>query len=349
MTKWIGPHLPVIATIVAIVALLGSITTIVAVITIARRFTRMISDRTKPDSGATDVLRELSERIAAVDTALRELQSRYADQKLTTDQYETRTSKVFEKLAHARQHSLAARLRDNSYLEQLGTIYKEAIQRMEPTVYALAAIRDCVKLLLTVVPVDSSQYQYVRSVADQFRGLATAVSELEKAPKTIAAAMDIEARMSALSEGYNSGTLSPDSYLSALLNITIPNEMVFADPDAECRRLQALPEATHSGLLDFVDSVTELRDRLHDAAEIAGSRECDRVIKACAELFEKCGVRLVDVARGTIFDARLHDLYAAIPRPDTTPETIIGVRRLGQRRGGELIRKPQVVVAAGGI
>lgn len=96
MTKWIGPHLPVIATIVAIVALLGSITTIVAVITIARRFTRMISDRTKPDSGATDVLRELSERIAAVDTALRELQSRYADQKLTTDQYETRTSKVLE-------------------------------------------------------------------------------------------------------------------------------------------------------------------------------------------------------------------------------------------------------------
>jgi hypothetical protein len=30
----------------------------------------MISDRTKPDSGATDALRELSERIAAVDTAL---------------------------------------------------------------------------------------------------------------------------------------------------------------------------------------------------------------------------------------------------------------------------------------
>jgi hypothetical protein len=62
MTKWIGPHLPVIATVVAIVTLLGSITTIVAVITIARRFTRMISDRTKPDSGATDALRELSER-----------------------------------------------------------------------------------------------------------------------------------------------------------------------------------------------------------------------------------------------------------------------------------------------
>ena len=75
--------------------------------------------------------------------------------------------------------------------------------------------------------------------------------------------------------------------------------MVFANPDVECRRLQTLPESTRSALLEFVDSVTELRDRLGDAAEVGGSRACDQVIKACAEFFEGYGVRLVDVARGT--------------------------------------------------
>ena len=162
MTKWIIAHLPAIATTVSILALVSAIATIIAVRSIARHSDDIISERIRRDPDRDHTLRELSERVNIVDKQVRESQLRFAEQKITVDQCENRISAMIERLAQARQHSLAAKLRDNSHLEQLGTIYKEARQRLEPTVKALAVIGDRVNVLLKVIPVDSAQYQHVK-------------------------------------------------------------------------------------------------------------------------------------------------------------------------------------------
>ena len=346
MTKWIPAHLPVIGTVMAAVALIGAILAIVAVIVVARRIMRVVTERTRPEFDPRGELRLLSDQLLTLDNQLRDIRAEFSEQKHSLEQAESRVTTLVKLLARDRQQSLTVRLRNDAVLEKLNTIYKEGLQRMGPTIRALGSIRSHVDALLVAVPSDSAQFSHVRSVVEEFRALTATVSELETRPHLIATAINVETQLKRLYQEYRSGTVDVDSYLRDLLDFTIPSELGFPDPEVERTRLENMPEATRNDLLAFVDSVTELRDQLRDVAEVAGGSECDEIIRTCGDFLDSCGIRLVDVARGTVFDARLHDLYAAIPSVAASPETIIGVRRLGQRRGGELVRKPQVLVAA---
>jgi molecular chaperone GrpE (heat shock protein) len=346
MRLWIVAHQLLVAVVLAAIALVGAIVAIVVVVVVARRLMRIKVEHRQHGFDSQDNLRRISDQVLMLERQSREISASFSEQTDKALRVDARLTTLTELLARDRQQSLSTNLCNDEALKRLSVIYKEALQSMAATIRTLGSVRSHVEALLSAMPSDSRQYTRVMAAVSEFRALEAMISEIEARPQVIEKAMTVETQLGLLEEQYRSGTLTTDSLLRALFEFTIPSEFGFPDPELEGERLENMPEMTRTELLRFVDSVTEVRDELRDAKEVAGASECDEIIRICADFLDGCGIRLVDVARGTVFDARLHDLYAAIPSAAASPETIIGIRRLGQRKGGQLVRKPQVLVAA---
>ena len=120
-------------------------------------------------------------------------------------------------------------------------------------------------------------------------------------------------------------------------------------PDAEVAHYRELASQTTDTYLAWLDRINELRDLAIETRSSEISSACTQIIRQSRTVLEPLNVELDDVEIGrTQYDSRLHDLLHTVPRPGTRPETVIGVRKLGYRRNGTTVRKPQVVVAAVG-
>lgn len=144
------------------------------------------------------------------------------------------------------------------------------------------------------------------------------------------------------------GQIDPSHYLQRILAREEPSDRVdLSDPEAEQARLGLEVDQFPARFLTWLDQAAEIREeagRTH--APLADA--CTQLIAAARPIAqEHWQIEIEDVVIGrTRFDGRLHELVISKPSSGILPETIIAVHRLGHRREGKVIRKPQVVVAA---
>jgi molecular chaperone GrpE (heat shock protein) len=153
-------------------------------------------------------------------------------------------------------------------------------------------------------------------------------------------------KMRELEAEWKEGRMAPQEYLQALYDCTARIERR-SSLQEEYQELLRLAGSFEERFLAWIDSVTEMRDAAQARREEELYRACACVIEQASEIMETREICLIDVPVGsTRFDDRLHELGGTVPRPDMVPETVIGVRKLGHKRKGVLVRKPQVLVAS---
>jgi len=148
---------------------------------------------------------------------------------------------------------------------------------------------------------------------------------------------------------FESGLLAKETYLQQILSIQPPDRQVLPDPAAESSHYRELAAQTTDNYLGWLERINELREMASESECVDVASACTQIIRQSRSVLEVFHVELENVEIGrTQYDSRLHDLLHAIPRPGVRPETIIGIRKLGYRRNGKTVCKPQVVVAASG-
>lgn len=154
-------------------------------------------------------------------------------------------------------------------------------------------------------------------------------------------------RCTELARCFESGTIPEATYLTQMLSILPVKHRTLADPLAEQSLLKDMHDHTADVFLAWLDRVNELRALAADTSFYEVVALCTNLIRQSRGMLSQLGVEIEDVELGrTMFDARLHDLVHTVPIASARPETVIGVLRLGYRRNGRVMRKPQVLVAA---
>jgi hypothetical protein len=149
---------------------------------------------------------------------------------------------------------------------------------------------------------------------------------------------------------YESGAMSVDVYLKQMLSARPGDRFIRPDLATEQARYRYAGIQTAEGFLSWLDLVNEVRDSSGDVDRFEIASACTQIIRQSRSMLNLLDIEIDDVEIGrTQFDARLHDLLHTVPSPSARPETVVGVHKLGYRKNGKIIRKPQVVVAAPGI
>jgi molecular chaperone GrpE (heat shock protein) len=187
----------------------------------------------------------------------------------------------------------------------------------------------------------------INGVIKDFRQMMDVDTHLSSTLAELGAARGGSAlRCEELARSFESGAIPDAAYLTQVLCIDPVEHHMLADPLAEQSRLKELQLRMADVFLAWLDRVNELRafstDR--DSGEVATL--CTNIIRQSRGVLSQLELEIDDVEIGrTMFDARLHDLVHTVSTARARPETVIGVLRLGYRRNGRVMRKPQVLVA----
>lgn len=214
-----------------------------------------------------------------------------------------------------------------------------AVSQLEPEVTAVhraapgnGALRETIEQLL----------REYHSMA----GLSGALSESEARACRAQGSAQLETQ--ALRKDLLEGRVAPEVYLQRVLTWQPQTRAEgLPDPVAENGQLASLVQGFPDRFLAWLDLAAEIREGA--ASEAPSLAEgCTRLIAAARPIvLKQWQIEIDDVAVGsTRFDYRLHDMVISKPSPDVAPETVIAVHRLGHRRQGKVMRKPQVIVAA---
>jgi len=241
--------------------------------------------------------------------------------------------------------------------EQEGAAEKVALRRLyevsraelSPFVFSLSSVTPSVHSL-SVCPTHNNvdMEAIVRTLVANYEQMQNIDSELAS---KLARICDVEPTAASAVEGarirFDSGALAIDAYLRQVMSTPRIDRLVLPDPDVELAHYRELAGTTTEKYLSWLDRINELRDFANETSNYEVSSASTQIIRQSRSVLEPLNIELDDVEIGrTRYDSRLHDLLHTVPRPDTRPETVIGVRKLGYRRNGTTVRKPQVVVAA---
>ncbi len=290
-----------------------------------------------PRPGPTDSkMAAIEERLAAIENSLKAFGESQAGMNTSI---RSELNSVVEVLAER-----AGRAKGPApKLNELAVVYEEALKCLEPRLQVVLELRPAAGQLAAFagdpkVAGIIREYGNLANLRDAVAGLHQDVLQqmVPRQPGTETLAID-----------FRQGRITAGEYLRAIFAPDSSSGRQFPAPADEKARLQGLAESLEERVLQWIDSVNDLRE---DAA-VAGNQElhsaCCGVIEQAAETLRQWNIEIIDVAVGdTRFDQRLHDLASPIPRTDVPPETIIGVRRLGRSRNGAPERKPEVLVAA---
>lgn len=243
----------------------------------------------------------------------------------------------------AQRETEKLKVHSNAELRELEQLYMEAAKAMEPLMRSVNKLRPSVLSLAQyesepgVTPV-LSEYEILARMGEQTEMLHQETAQRRNMGKT---------QTESLALAFQERTIPPHEYLASVYANAASSQQIPVSTSQEKQRLEQLAASIEARFLSWIDSVSELRD-VATAGQRAGlHRACSQVISQAGEVLECWDVRLIDVPVGsTRFDSRLHDLYGTVPRTDVSPETVIAVRKLGHRKGGVLVRKPQVLVAS---
>ena len=229
--------------------------------------------------------------------------------------------------------------------EQLGhlaAIYEQAAQNIDPFISAVQQLRPTVALLGPFaaearVAEIIGEYERLARIGDSLRENSASVRRLENSSEL--------ARQAAAD--FRAGNIPAHEYLRAVYTNAAPACENPPSITEEQARVAELTGSAEERLLNWIDSVSELRNMAVAGAHGEVRDACSRLIAHADEIIEVWNIKLIDVTVGsTLYDSRLHDLGGTLPRSDVRPETIIGVRRLGHKRNGIIVRRPVVLVAA---
>lgn len=237
------------------------------------------------------------------------------------------------------------KMHSDAELRELEQIYTEAAKAMEPL------MRSVNKLRPSVVSLALAQYESepgVAQVLNEYEALARLGEQAELLRQETAQRRSMgKTQTENHALAFEQGTVPPHEYLAGVYALAASSQQIPISPTQEKQRLEQLAASIEERFLSWIDSVSELRDVAAAGQRTGLHRACSQVISQASEVLECWDVRLVDVPVGsTRFDSRLHELYGTVPRTDVSPETVIAVRKLGHRKGGVLVRKPQVLVAS---
>jgi len=229
--------------------------------------------------------------------------------------------------------------------EQLGhlaAIYEQAAQHIDPFISAVQQLRPTVALLGPFaaeagVAEIMAEYEGLAGIGGGLRENSASMRLLENSSEL--------ARQAAVD--FRAGIIPAHEYLRAVYTSAAPACENLPSITEEQTRMAELTGSAEERLLNWIDSVSELRNMAVAGAHAEVRDACSRLIAHADEIIEAWNIKLIDVTVGsTLYDSRLHDLGGTLPRSDVRPETIIGVRRLGHKRNGIMVRRPVVLVAA---
>lgn len=233
----------------------------------------------------------------------------------------------------------------------LRKLYEASRAELAPFAISLSAITPLVSSLSTC------HTQNNANVATLLRALVQNYQQMQIVDSDLASKItrlsDVGPSAAVASEDarrcFDSGALMPEAYLKQIMSIHPAEKLVLPDPDVELAHYRELAAQTTDIYLSWLDRINDLRDLATEAGSYEITTACTQIIRQSRSVLEPFNVELDDVEIGrTQYDSRLHDLLHTVPRPGTRPETVVGVRKLGYRRNGTTVRKPQVVVAAAG-
>jgi len=232
---------------------------------------------------------------------------------------------------------------DATTRRELEQIYRESFKAMDPLLHAMNKLRPSVLSLA-----QSGSDNSIAPVLNEYEALARMCEELDRIRQDLAQHLDTDtSEIERCALGFRAGQVPPHEYLACVHAKAAAAQAMSISPRQARERLTLLAASLEEGFLAWVDALSELRDAAAAGQKAVLQLACAQLISQASDVVECWDVRLVDVPVGsTRYDSRLHDLYASIPRADVSPETVIAVRRLGHRKGGVLVRKPQVLVAA---
>ncbi len=227
-------------------------------------------------------------------------------------------------------------------IEALCEVYEKALQSIEPFLDAVQQLQPTVALLKPFaaeagVAEAIAEYEEITGMGGRLREHSARLRRLQNSGGSAAA----------LAADFHAGNIQPHEYLRAIYASAAPERVNLPSPAEEQARAAELTGTAEERLLNWIDSVSELRNVAVAGAYSEVRDACSRLITHADEIIEAWDIKLIDVKAGsTLYDARLHDLGGSLPRTDVQPETVIGVRRLGHKRNGVVVRKPEVLVAA---
>ena len=346
-----GPSFPIA---IAAVAILAAIVAIVFVFiiksTVDRKFLDLLrKPSTQPEKCRSEEAFQQAER---TQRALDELATLVRETRAQSDATRDALNEVVRVLADSRtEEIIQGEQEGRDERLALRQLYEAARAELAPFTFSLSAITPFVSSLsscptqndvglATLVRALVQKYQQMQFVDSE---LASKITRLSDAGPSAAVASE-DARRS-----FDSGALMPEVYLKHVLSIHSAEKLVLPDSDVELAHYRELASQITDTYLSWLDRINELRDLAIEAGSHEIMAACTQIIRQSRSVLEPLNVELDDVEIGrTQYDSRLHDLLHTVPRPGTRPETVIGVRKLGYRRNGTTVRKPQVVVAAVG-
>lgn len=226
-------------------------------------------------------------------------------------------------------------------LRQLIAIYSEASDAMQPFAVVMQQLETSVALLNPF-----ASQPAVGMLLKEYRALAGIGEQLAEECDALVQWADNNEQLSQTTAEFNAGNMAAVAYLRKVYECSRSSHAALPSPTQEQERMAALGSSTEERFLTWIDGVSELR-----AMNQTGPGElrdaCTRLIHHADEMIEAWDIKLIDVPLEiTRYDCHLHDLGGTLPRNDILPETVIGVRRLGHKRNGVVVRKPEVLVAA---
>jgi hypothetical protein len=230
---------------------------------------------------------------------------------------------------------------DAQALRELVAVYAQAAAGMEPFLISVQQLRPTVALLN-----EFAKKPGVSAALDEFEDLAGIGERLAARQAEILRYLNggtMQAQQAA--EECKAGQRPPHEYLRTVYESSLDSSV---SPAEEQNQIAELAGSTEERFLAWMDMVSELREATAVESPFGLHDACSHLIAHAGQVIEAWDIFLIDVPVGTTqFDSRLHDLGGTIPCAQVAAETVIGVRKLGHRRNGVLVRKPQVMVAAG--
>jgi hypothetical protein len=255
---------------------------------------------------------------------------------------------IVEALAAQRRSEFDVMLRSESTRrEELLRSYYVAQQQFSALITPLLDMQVPVRQMLpcaTNPPLST----LAQALAERYQALCAPIAQVEaRIDELNAASVNPAAAIDEFTEQLRSGALEPGDCMARIQAIQTPPPHQWPDVVAERSRLQSDADSFLDDFLAWVDQIAELRAVARETGEPRLVTAATRVVEAAATAAKNWQIDIEDVLVGVArFDERQHELVNTIPRSDIAPETVIGVSRLGCRRNGKLLRKPQVIVAA---
>jgi hypothetical protein len=234
----------------------------------------------------------------------------------------------------------------------LRELYATAMSERAPLASALSFIQPAINgLQACPVKDDANLRELVELLIRKYRIMQGVDSELaSKLSRVEDTKCSAAKTCEEINSRYESGALSVDLYLKQVLAARPGDRFVRPDLATEQARYRDAGIQTADGFLSWLDLVNEVRDSSADVDRFEIASACTQIIRQSRSMLDLLDIEIDDVEIGrTQYDARLHDLLHTVPSPSARPETVVGVHKLGYRKNGKIIRKPQVVVAAPGI